>query len=131
MKNGSKIEIIAFILQTAINGATRNKLMCKAYLSYKQLNEYLIILNENDMLLEYYGKEQTFITTGKGQYFLQTYMELNELVTVTNRRHVIAMFRNAILPRATVVGDYAVYSFHHLVSMIRFMVQKMLIDKVE
>jgi hypothetical protein len=58
-------------------------------------------------------------------------MELNELVTVTNRRHVIAMFRNAILARTTVVGDYAVYSFHHLVSMIRFMVQKMLIDKVE
>jgi predicted transcriptional regulator len=127
VKNRSKIEIIVLILQTAINGATRTKLLCKVCLSYKQLKEYLIILNENDMLLEYHDKEQTFITTGKGQYFLQTYAELNELVTVTNRRHVTAMFHYAVLTRASVVEDYAIYSFHYLVSMV----QKMLVDKVE
>ena len=119
-----RIEIIALILQIAVNGTTPTKL---AYLSYGELNECLVMLKENDMLLEYPGKEQTFITTAKGQYFLQLYIELNDLVTVTNRRNVTAVLHSALLRRANVVEHYTVYSLHYLMSMIRLMVQKTLI----
>ena len=118
-----RIEIIALILQIAVNWTTPTKL---AYLSYEELNECLVMLKENDMLLEYPGKEQTFITTAKGHIFYR-YIELNDLVTVTNRRNVTAVFNSALLRRANVVEHYTVYSFHYLMSMIRLMVQKTLI----
>ena len=119
-----RIEIIALILQIAVNGTTPTKL---AYLSYEELNECLIMLKENDMLLEYPGKKQPFIITAKGQNFLQLYIELNDLVTVTNRRNVTVVLHSALLRRANVVEHYAVYSLHYLMGMIRLMIQKLLI----
>ena len=119
-----RIEIIALILQIAVNGTTPTKL---AYLSYDELNECLIMLKENDMLLEYPGKKQPFIITAKGQNFLQLYIELNDLVTVTNRRNVTAVLHSALLRRANVVEHYTVYSLHYLMGMIRLMIQKLLI----
>jgi predicted transcriptional regulator len=119
-----RIEIIALILQIAVNGTTPTKL---AYLSYEELNECLIMLKENDMLLEYPGKKQPFIITAKGQNFLQLYIELNDLVTVTNRRNVTAVLHSALLRRANVVEHYTVYSLHYLMGTIRLMIQKLLI----
>jgi predicted transcriptional regulator len=41
-----------------------------AFLSYVQLNEYLSILIE-DNLIEYLDRTKTFKTTGKGLFFLK------------------------------------------------------------
>lgn len=52
MQNRSKNEIIAAILEVINRGGstTRNKIMYGAFISYKQLNEYLIFLLENDLI---------------------------------------------------------------------------------
>lgn len=69
MKYRSRTEIASRILESATGGATKTKIMYKAFLSYAQLKEYLAVLEENG-LLEYDKSEQTFKTTQKGSRFL-------------------------------------------------------------
>ena len=52
MGNRSRTEIVSSILDTANGGVTKTKIMYKAYLSYNQLQEYIAILIENN-LIEY------------------------------------------------------------------------------
>ncbi|MGC2439972.1 MAG: winged helix-turn-helix domain-containing protein, partial [Nitrososphaeraceae archaeon] len=52
MKYRSRTEIVAMILEAANGGATKTRIMYKAFLSYAQLREYLSVLIENN-LLEY------------------------------------------------------------------------------
>ncbi|MGI0001285.1 MAG: winged helix-turn-helix domain-containing protein, partial [Nitrososphaeraceae archaeon] len=52
MKYRSRTEIVGNILDAANGGATKTKIMYKAFLSYAQLREYLSVLIENN-LLEY------------------------------------------------------------------------------
>jgi predicted transcriptional regulator len=52
MKYRSRTQIVGNILDAANGGATKTKIMYKAFLSYVQLKEYLSILIEN-ALLEY------------------------------------------------------------------------------
>ncbi len=53
--------------------------MNRAALSYQQMENYLLLLTENDLL--YYDKETgTFKATGKGVMFLDIYNELDEML---------------------------------------------------
>ena len=53
MKYRSRSDIVGLLLEAANGGgATKTKLMYKAYLSYNQLREYLTFLVENG-LIEY------------------------------------------------------------------------------
>ena len=52
MKYRSRTEIVSMILDAANGGATKTRIMYKAFLSYAQLKEYLSVLIENN-LLEY------------------------------------------------------------------------------
>ena len=52
MKYRSRTEIVSMILEAANGGATKTKIMYKAFLSYNQLKEYLSVLIENN-LIEY------------------------------------------------------------------------------
>jgi predicted transcriptional regulator len=70
------------ILDAANRGGTRSKIMYKAFLGYNQLNEYLPVLIENN-LIEYHDGTQTFRTTEKGLYFLKRYNEIAELLQTT------------------------------------------------
>ena len=70
------------ILNAANRGGTRSKIMYRAFLGYNQLNEYLPVLIENN-LIEYHGGTQTFWTTEKGLNFLKTYNEMAELLQTT------------------------------------------------
>ena len=82
MKNRSRTEIVGNILDAANGGATKSKIMYKAFLSYGQLKEYLSVLIENN-LLEYIEGTQTYKTTEKGLYFLRKYDEIQELLPTT------------------------------------------------
>jgi predicted transcriptional regulator len=83
MKYRSRTEIVAIILDSANGGATKTKIMYKAYLSYAQLKEYLSVLIENN-LLEYNEGTQTYRTTEKGLNFLKMNNEIGELLhTIT------------------------------------------------
>ena len=63
------------ILEAANGGATKTKIMYKAFLSYAQLREYLSVLIENN-LLEYLEGSQTYKTTEKVLKFLKMHNEI-------------------------------------------------------
>ena len=78
MKYRSRTEIVSNILVAANGGATKTKIMYKAFLSYAQLKEYLTVLLQNG-LLEYEGENTVFKTTSKGIKFLAIYDQLDVL----------------------------------------------------
>jgi predicted transcriptional regulator len=82
MKYRSRTEIVAMILDSANGGATKTKMMYKAFLSYHQLKEYLFMLIEND-LIEYINGTQSFRTTEKGLNLLKIHNEMAEMLHIT------------------------------------------------
>ena len=71
------------ILDAANGGTTKTKIMYFAFLSYNQLNEYLSILIENN-LIEYLDGTKTFKTTEKGLNYLNIHNEIRKLVPQQN-----------------------------------------------
>jgi len=79
MKYRSRTEIVSMILEAANGGATKTRIMYKAFLSYGQLKEYLSVLIENN-LIEYLEGIQTYKTTEKGLNLLKMHNEIGELL---------------------------------------------------
>jgi len=79
MKNRSRTEIVALILEAANGGATKTKIMYNVYLTYNQLKNYLSVMMENN-LLEYIEGARTFRTTEKGLKVLNMHREMAELL---------------------------------------------------
>jgi predicted transcriptional regulator len=79
MKYRSRTEIASRILESAVGGATKTKIMYKAFLSYAQLKEYLTVLEEND-LLAHDKSEQVYRTTQKGSRFLDVTNSLQDMM---------------------------------------------------
>jgi predicted transcriptional regulator len=77
----SRTEIISQILEAANGGEgiTKTKLMYEAFLSHDQLQEYLMLLIEDD-LLSYDSTMSTFKTTEKGLTFLQAYNKIDQIL---------------------------------------------------
>jgi predicted transcriptional regulator len=84
MKYRSRTEIVSMILEAANGGATKTRIMYKAFLSYAQLKEYLSVLIENS-LLEYLDGTQSYKTTEKGLNFLKMHDEISELLQTPMR----------------------------------------------
>ena len=72
------------ILEAANGGATKTRIMYKAFLSYAQLKEYLSVLIENN-LLEYLEGLHTYKTTEKGLNLLKMHNEIGELLQTSVR----------------------------------------------
>jgi Predicted transcriptional regulator len=85
MKYRSRSDIAEMILDAANGGATKTKIMYKAFLSYAQLREYLSVLIENT-LLEYLEGSQTYKTTEKGLNFLKMHNEIGELLQTSPKQ---------------------------------------------
>jgi predicted transcriptional regulator len=83
MKYRSRTDIVGLILEAANGGATKTRIMYKAFLSYAQLKEYLTVLLQND-LLEYEEETQLFRTTEKGIRLLQMYNQFDEMMRITD-----------------------------------------------
>ncbi|MCI0560165.1 MAG: winged helix-turn-helix domain-containing protein [Nitrososphaera sp.] len=79
MKYRSRTDIVATILDAASGGATKTRIMYKAYLSHAQLKEYLSVLTENG-LLEYEEGNVTYKTTDKGLRFMITYNRMGDMM---------------------------------------------------
>ena len=79
MRYRSRTEIVGNILDAANGGATKTKLMYKAFVSYGQLKEYLTILVENN-LIEYLDGTQAYKTTEKGLMYLKMHNAIGELL---------------------------------------------------
>jgi predicted transcriptional regulator len=82
MKYRSRTEIVSNILDAANGGATKTKIMYKAFISYNQLKEYLSVLIENN-LLEYLDGGNKFKITEKGLNYLKMHNEIGELLLTT------------------------------------------------
>ena len=83
MKYRSRSDISNMILDSARAGATKTKIMYRAYLSYSQVMEYLKHLQQND-LLAYEECTHLYKPTEKGLKFLSLSNDLNEMVTLTH-----------------------------------------------
>jgi predicted transcriptional regulator len=84
MKYRSRSEIVGLLLDAANGGgATKTKLMYKAYLSFNQLREYLSLLVENG-LIAYEEGMRTYRTTEKGIRLLQIQNTMDEIAPIHN-----------------------------------------------
>jgi predicted transcriptional regulator len=79
MRNRSRTEIVAMILEAANGGETKTKIMYFAFLSYNQVKEYLSLLIENN-LIEYFDGTHRFKTTEKGLNLLKMHNEIRKLL---------------------------------------------------
>lgn len=66
-------------MEAANGGATKTKIMYKAYLSYAQLKEYLAVLIENGLMARDVDGD-LYRTTSKGIKFLETSRKLGGLL---------------------------------------------------
>jgi predicted transcriptional regulator len=83
MKYRSRTEIIAMVLQSAMNGATKTRLMYSAYLSYAQVQEYIHFLTER-RLISFEEESQQYKLTEQGLRFLRVYDEISDIVSLDN-----------------------------------------------
>jgi predicted transcriptional regulator len=85
MKYRSRTDIIAMILQAAMNGATKTRLMYSAYLSYAQVQEYLQYLLER-RLISLEETTHAYSLTEQGLHFLKVYDEISEIVSLKSQQ---------------------------------------------
>ena len=81
MKYRSRTDIISTILQAAMHGATKTRLMYGAYLSYAQIQEYLAFLKDRK-LISFEEESQQYKLTEQGLKFLRVYEEISEIVSL-------------------------------------------------
>lgn len=79
MKYRSRTDIAAAILDIALEGAIKTRIMYKAFLSFPQLKEYLSVLEERG-LLEYVATDQEYRTTDRGKQFLAMYKDVGQMI---------------------------------------------------
>ena len=83
MKNRSRLEIIAMILETVgDSGAIQAKIMYKVYLSFLQMKEYLSQIMQHGLII-YDDRAQIYRITDKGRRFLTLYKQMTESITMT------------------------------------------------
>ena len=85
-KRRDRHEIVAEILQTAVNGKIKTHIMYRAKLSYSQINEYLPLLIDKGFLENarvMRGRQHTIVyrTTSKGRLFIENLESVNKLWT--------------------------------------------------
>ncbi|HKZ60893.1 MAG TPA: winged helix-turn-helix domain-containing protein [Nitrososphaera sp.] len=79
MKYRSRMDIAAAMLDVALGGAIKTRIMYSAFLSFPQLKEYLQLLTDSG-LLQYSEKEREYHTTEKGKYFLKMYKDVGQTI---------------------------------------------------
>jgi predicted transcriptional regulator len=83
---GTRLDIVSQILEVVNSGgseggdgATKNRLMYELSLSHAQLDEYVTLLTERD-LLHYNRQTHTLRITEKGLRFLKTYKQMDDMI---------------------------------------------------
>src|SRR5437867_11929501 len=67
------------MLEIALDGAIKTKIMYKAFLSFPQLKEYLTVLEEKG-LLDFISTDNEYRTTDKGKNFLKMHKDLGQII---------------------------------------------------
>lgn len=82
MKNRSRPDIMAIILEAANGGITKTKLLTRANLTSGQLRHYLEILIQKRLLIELADEDKKHVayrTTEKGMRYLSIYSSLKSI----------------------------------------------------
>ena len=77
MRNRSREEIIAEILWTVVEPRGKTTIMHKSMLSYGQVQSYLNIMQDRELVREESGK---WIISEKGKTYLQAYKVVHQLL---------------------------------------------------
>jgi predicted transcriptional regulator len=80
MKNRSRLDISAKILDVAQAGAVKTRIMYESFLSFPQLRDYLELL-QHQGALDYVESEGKYYTTKRGMDFLRGYKEIGQLIS--------------------------------------------------
>jgi len=76
-----RLYIIAEILEVALEGVLKTQVMYKANLSFAQLNEYLkLMLDLNLLGLSENSGKRVYKTTSKGIRYLESYRKIRDLL---------------------------------------------------
>ena len=78
MKNRSKTEIISNMLEIAVGGSSRTRIMYRSFLSNLQLRQYMALLLETG-LIDFDVEKGICKTTEKGLRFLEISRELDKM----------------------------------------------------
>jgi predicted transcriptional regulator len=81
MKYRSRTDIISTILQAAMPGATKTRLMYSAFLSYAQIQEYVHFLVER-RLISFEEKSAQYKLTEQGLHYLRVYDDISAIVSL-------------------------------------------------
>ncbi len=82
MKNRSRPDIMAIILEAANGGITKTRLLTKANLTSGQLKQYMSILVEKNLVIELADEDKrhmAYRTTEKGMKYLAIYSSLKSI----------------------------------------------------
>lgn len=83
-KRRSRLNIIAEILDVAICGAVKTRIMYRVNVNFVQFNEYVKYLVEAKLIdTGRRGKRTIYETTEKGRLLLQRFMEAEKMLNVT------------------------------------------------
>jgi predicted transcriptional regulator len=69
------------MIQSAVGGATKTKLMYSAFLSHSQVEEYLEFLHTK-RLISFIPDKKRYVPTDRGIQFLKMYGEIKDTVTI-------------------------------------------------
>jgi predicted transcriptional regulator len=81
LKYRSRFDIVGVMLQAAVRGATKTRLMYDAFLSHSQAEEYISFLL-GKKLISLAADNKHYHPTEKGLRFLSMYAEIKDAVTV-------------------------------------------------
>ena len=85
-KRRDRSGIMAEILEIAMDGVLKTRIMYKANLSYFQLKKYRTILIEKALLLESIHKgKKSYLTTEKGRRFVDAFRQLETFLNDSDR----------------------------------------------
>jgi len=76
----SRLDIFAQVLETALKGATKTKIVSQTNLNQKFATHSLNLLVNLDLLIETHNSPISYSTTEKGLQFLQEYRCLQKLL---------------------------------------------------
>ena len=83
MKNRSRPDIVAIILESANGGITKTKLLTRANLTSGQLRQYLDVLTTKKLVVQLADEDKrhmAYRTTEKGIRYLSIYSTLKSIV---------------------------------------------------
>ena len=100
-KRRDKLVIMAEIVESARKGTTKTKIMFKASLSFSQLNQYLALLLQAELLERKVDNgREIYYATKKGLEFMERQYQIINFLN--NKNNKIYRFENNTLPKTKI-----------------------------